>query len=152
MLALLVALVSVLVVAFPLVKQALHRPNSEITVQLQNVTDEHVFLMVSNPGDRAGSLGRIEMKLINVKPSVVVVPVRVVNWLVRETFVAPGGTSQIDLFPERPLKLTVQEQLRLATAPCQLVINTTEFSGNARTFTFEKPCEVFRDFLLSPRD
>jgi len=150
-LAVLVALLSVVSLAYLNAQKALHRPDSQMTVQFQDIIDEHVFLMVSNPGDRSGGLGAIELRIKGVRPKDIVLPVRVIDWSVGKTLVKPADTTQIDLFLEKPIVLTEREVSLLRTAQCELVINTTEFSGRTQQFVFKRPCEALRRFMVSQR-
>jgi hypothetical protein len=95
-LALLVALVSVLALAVPILKPILETKDSELEVRFQAVANNHVFFLVTNSGNRAGSVAELTLNFSRRETDSNIVAQRVAwRFPIVPAVVAPGESQQV---------------------------------------------------------
>jgi hypothetical protein len=97
-LALLVALVSVLALAVPILKPILETKDSELEVRFQAAANNRVFFLVTNSGNRAGSVAELTLNFARrePEPNSDIVAQRVAwRFPIMPAIVAPGQSQQV---------------------------------------------------------
>jgi hypothetical protein len=139
-LSLLVALVSVLTVALPVFKAAVTPKNSALTYTVQGSTEGRIFVLVSNLGNRPGSVAHAALNLDGV-PALIV-----------DLSEAIGAVRIIDAGKTELVEYRFRESIAGARIgdshrACSLSMRVTDFRGKVWWATFPAECIQFTAFL-----
>ncbi len=148
-LSLLVALVSVVALSVPVIKDAIQPKNSQVTLKFQYYNRDAINLIVSNPGNRPGGIGEAYFDVSGpIDPestqSGFTVP------LINEkeiTFIDAGASEQLIFGAEKSSQIREQTGKGMSELTCKLTIPIIEFDGTERKFVIEKNCNDFADFV-----
>jgi predicted nucleic acid-binding Zn ribbon protein len=147
-LALLVALVSVVTTALPVVQKALTPDDSDLNLVF---LPGGLTVMATNSGTKAGIIeaGLLLIGLAGSKMPPYSMILAVAGSDAGATFVPPGQSKRIrfeslDYSPQQ-VPDEIQSFNQLALARCTLVIDVIEHRGKKKTFRFEKSCLNFAE-------
>ena len=158
-LALLVALISVVTLCAPTLLDLLTEKDSDLRISVQGIHDDRVYLMVTNDGTRAGSFKALDIRFDNAwmanskqlapAPLTFAVPVE-------PHLITPGGTKQIPVEISPDLRKRLDRAFRLAMSfewrkhfRVVALASVIDFSG-PREAPVELPIKL-RDWLAGGR-
>lgn len=164
-LALLVALVSVLSFATPIAVNMLRKDGSNLTITLQAVQARNIYFLASNSGNRPGGIGDAQLRL-HYGSTTLRIPLYRTG---EPPFIMPGASRQIfytlsDAQRQTIFTLLVQ-QVDLTDPPpsapprrdisgrARFTIEAIEFDGTRRSFASEMPYDQLNRALayMDPR-
>lgn len=160
-LALLVALVSVIGVTAPVLHSVLVKPNSRVLFAFEKAQLQSVFVVASNPGDRPGSLGTAEIKVESEQTKEIRV-VKLFSYSERPhvvtEVVAPGESKEFQLVPTKQYEGPfLSSGLAVLGIPgpyhCEVTIDALQFDGSVKKFGFARNCAEFSkviEYAASP--
>ena len=148
-LSLLVALVSVLTVAVPVLKNAFTPANSSIKVIFQGADSKTLSLFVTNQGTRPGAV-RNPVGTLYVGLNMVALTVKPLNSFVPPTVIEPDKSVLLNLFGTR---LGGPENVReYKFNKCWIEFDTLDFRGVEYIDRVPVPCDKVEEFMAeSPR-
>jgi hypothetical protein len=149
-LALLVALVSVVSIAAPMLKETFATRNSKVMLVFQGTTDDHVYLIASNRGTKPGGFGSATLIISGASPNAVERTMLVEGYNAGETFIAAGASKQIILFFSTDLhSLPLSGQvINFDRISALLKMRTIEFDGSTHEYPFTLDRNRDRRFIL----
>jgi hypothetical protein len=160
-LSLLIALIAVAGAVFPILKEQLTAPESEISVTYQYASNDAVYVWVTNSGARSGSLGTIRLAfprdvsdfkwLSTETNSIVLVPAKrnasnaVAAQSAEQVAYASSAADQFGIFFRaervRRFKDVYKDKL------CSLDAEVFGFDGKKQTKTLEIACNLLFEFV-----
>jgi len=149
-LAWLVALVSVISLALPLVKDVFKKENSRVVLALQGIEDGYIALIASNLGTRPGSIGAVELQFDNDEGTMRhVFSLRVHESASGATLIKEGFSGKVQLTLNRfGYRTTRESLLGLPAAKCSITVEVVQFDGAKEFFHFGLPGDLAKEFLI----
>jgi hypothetical protein len=156
-LALLVAFVSVISMAVPIVKEALKGTNSRVKVSFSDVQDKFLFLVASNSGSNPGSVGQVALAVTGLDAAYGVIrvetgpgdhryswgllPLEIDGWQGETTFIRNGDAKRLRAsFGQNASFILTQPSERSGPPPemrCRLETDVVQFDGTRELQVFE---------------
>jgi hypothetical protein len=152
-LALLVALISVLTTAIPVIVGLFTTKNSHLEFSFQGATEDSISVLISNLGSRPGSVG--SFIFLTIPPKGAVVPLTFVGAKQTAAFlIEPGKSKMLQLTYDKGNKLTSyftwKEVMDLAyNVPCTINIFATDFQARSGAAPLQPACKDIKLFLTA---
>ena len=148
-LSLIVALVSLVITATPLISKAVKGESSNFSFSIQSPTDKAIPIFISNSGTRPGTVWRVELTLAR-QDSVrwEEHELKVVGEQVQWPLLVEPGTSRLFNFsyPVPHDNLDIQYKYN---GQCSLVMFVTDFSGTDGAIRQRFQCNLITSFLAA---
>ena len=149
-LSLLVALVSVVALSTPIIKDAIQPKNSQVTLKFQYYNRDTINLIMSNPGNRPGGIGEARFDVSGPidpeSPNKRGFGVPLINEK-GITFLDAGESKQLIFMANKSSNIGERSGEGMGKLTCKLTIPIIEFDGTERKFLIEKNCNAFAGFV-----
>lgn len=149
MLAWLVALVSVISLSLPVIKNALQKDNSKVVLAFQGIEEGYISLIASNLGTRPGSVGSAELIFDNGDGETQTFSLLVHESTSGAALIKEGFSGRIQLTLKNFGFRTTQENLlNLQAIKCYIVVEVIQFDGRRENFKLDAPWHLAKEFLI----
>lgn len=148
-LAWLVALVSVISLSLPVIRDALQKDNSKVVLTFQGIEEGYISLIASNLGTRAGSIGSAELNFDNGDGETQSFSLLVHESASGAALIKEGFSGRIQLTLKKFGFRTTQEHLlQLQATKCHIVVEIVQFDGTHESIQLEVPWHLAKEFLI----
>jgi hypothetical protein len=141
-LSLIVALVSVLTVALPVMKDVITPKNSYLTYTVQGSTQNSVYVLISNLGSRPGSITSAALYLDDNPAIILDLP----EGIAALQMIGPGMSELVEYHFRRVIEGARIEDAK-SYRVCELYMRITDFRGQVWWAHFPAECIQFTAFL-----
>ncbi len=148
-LAWLVALVSVISLSLPVIKNALQKDNSNVVLAFQGIEEGYISLIASNLGTRPGSIGSAELNFDHGDGETQTFSLIVHESTSGAALIKEGFSGRIQLTLKKFGFRTTQENLlNLQATKCYVAVEVIQFDGTREKFQLDVPWHLAKEFLI----
>jgi len=149
-LALLVALISVLSFAIPVIKHTFEQKNSILSLSYQFSENDFIYLISYNTGVRPGSISNGKLTITTINKNTYTYPLKVSGLTSGESFVPAAGSKQIKLTIKADVIPRLEETInKVNKADCLLEIEVINFNHHKQTIPLGSSCSDYSSFIAS---
>ncbi len=148
-LAWLVALVSVITLSLPVIKNALQKDNSNVVLAFQGIEEGYISLIASNLGTRPGSIGSAELNFDKGDGETQTFSLLVHESASGAALIKEGFSGRIQITLKKfGFRITQENLLNLQATKCHIVAEVIQFDGTREKFQLAVPWHLAKEFLI----